>query len=44
MKSVFHQGENRHVEMLDRVKKHAVIAVSAMVKPVRLFDHIVIGR
>jgi pantothenate synthetase len=36
--------ENRHAEMLERVEKHAVIAVSAMVKPVRLIDHIFIGR
>jgi len=30
--------------MLERIEKHAVIAVLAMVKPVRLIDHIVIGR
>jgi len=44
VKGVLQQGENRHVEMFERVKKHAVIAVSAMVKPVRLIDHIVIWR
>jgi hypothetical protein len=36
--------ENRHAEMLERVEKQGVIAVLAMVKPVRLIDHIVIGR
>jgi pantothenate synthetase len=36
--------ENRHAEMLERVKKQGVIAVLAMVKPVRLIDHIVIRR
>ena len=44
VEGVFQQVENRHAEMIERVEKHGVIAVLAMVKPVRLIDHIVIGR